>query len=106
MSRTAGCSRLEMSKMTPSPMHAPAIRSRDANVVRSWQPLVGLSELSVGSAGSFPWPGLPPSGKSTGVLTTAASVGVASGTLITEILSCGGLQNAAFALGEYDETYT
>ncbi len=56
----------------------------------SWQPLVVLEPLP---------PGLPPSGKSTGVPTREASLGAPSGTLTTPILSCGGWQSGNAALG-------
>ncbi len=54
----------------------------------SWQPLV---ELEV-SSGIGP-PGLPPSGKRTGVAASFARAGFFTGIFTTEILSCGGWQS-------------
>ena len=62
----------------------------------SWQPLV--ADLIGGS------PGKPPSGKRIGVATTVAAVGFLSGTLMIEILSCGGWQPWIVGLGPYDCT--
>lgn len=56
----------------------------------SWQPVVAETLALVSVAGM---PGLPPSGKSTGKLTTAEASGLARGTLATEIPSCGGRQS-------------
>src|SRR5512139_2657109 len=94
---TTGCSRSEMSSRMPSPMQAPAAMSLLGYAVMSWQPLVVLEPLP---------PGLPPSGKSTGVPTRAASWGADTGTFTTLMLSCGGWQSGKAAFGEYDETYT
>ncbi|GHC90186.1 hypothetical protein GCM10007079_36300 [Nocardiopsis terrae] len=48
----------------------------------------------------------PPSGKSTGSLTRAASAGLSTGISMTEILSCGGWQFGNRDEGEYEDTYT
>src|SRR5918999_3626566 len=102
MSSTCGFSRSEMSHSTPSPMHAPAARFLSGKTVMSWQP--DVAEVRSGNGRSSP--GLPPSGKSTGVATMLAAVGFRNGTLMMEILSCGGWQSGNVALGLYDWTHT
>ncbi|CPU64644.1 Uncharacterised protein [Mycobacteroides abscessus] len=49
-------------------------------------------------------PGLPPSGKRTGVETSSAAAGSSSGICTTEMRSCGGWQSGNAAFGLYDET--
>ena len=65
---------------TPSPMHAPATTSREANAVMSWQPVVVASLAAR----------LPPSGNSTGVDARNAPSGALRGIFTTLIASCGG----------------
>ena len=76
-------------------MHAPAAMSRDGYAVMSWQPLVVDEPLP---------PGLPPSGKSTGVDARKAPSGALRGIFTMLIASCGGWQSGNVALGEYDDT--
>jgi hypothetical protein len=81
LARTFGLTGLRMSKITPSPVHAPAARPIAWYTVMSWQPVVGRSVPVV--------PSLPPSGNRIGSFTMRAFAGLRFGTETTEILSCG-----------------